>query len=53
LEPADFADENTYRLSIGSFLSCNTSSIFLPTIPVAPTTAILIFFIPNYLLIKF
>ena len=37
--PADFSDENKYRLFIGNFLSSNTFKNVLPTIPVAPTIA--------------
>ncbi len=37
--PADFLEENKYKLLIGKSLSFNTSNIVLPTIPVAPTTA--------------
>jgi hypothetical protein len=46
--PTDFSEAKNLIFLIGKSLSSSTSSIFRPTLPVAPQTATL-YYPPNYL----
>src|SRR5664279_1200470 len=48
--PTDFSEATGINSVTGKFLSANTSSILVPTSPVAPTTATFIFFTVLYYL---